>query len=101
MAREIPNPIPWHWTAQDLAEELNAQADECMAESPNLLILKLVEDQDHWAQSGIFSGEQLAAYLDACAAEEERELSWYGDQQDRWNEPEPADPMPAEAGWFI
>jgi hypothetical protein len=75
-------------TASAYALELNSDEDS---------LVRLTTDGLHWAGYGIFTGLELALYLDECAylAKEERK-AWYA-------EPfvvEPVTPDPMK-GWYI
>lgn len=53
-------------TAVELAKEINADARARMAETDGLWIGELAEDYEHWAEYGIYTADELGAYLDAC-----------------------------------
>lgn len=56
-------------TAVDLAKELNASAQKWMDEAPEgdfRWAGLLAEDAEHWAEYGIYTADELGAYLDQC-----------------------------------
>ena len=53
-------------TAAEYAKQLNAEAQVYMDANPGHWIGMLADDDEHWAEYGIFTAEQLGAYLDAC-----------------------------------
>ena len=53
-------------TAVELAKEINADARARMAANEGLWIGELAEDYEHWAEYGIYTADELGAYLDAC-----------------------------------
>lgn len=56
-------------TASEYAKQLNAESREYMAANPGHWIGELAEDEQHWAEYGIHTAEQLMAYLDKCVEE--------------------------------
>lgn len=53
-------------TAAEYAKQLNAEAQVYMDQNPGHWIGMLADDDQHWAEYGIFTAEQLMDYLDAC-----------------------------------
>lgn len=56
-------------TASERAQQINAESRAYMAANPGVWIGELAEDVEHWAEYGIFTADQLDAYLDRCVEE--------------------------------
>lgn len=56
-------------TASEYAIQLNNEAKEYMIANPGHWIGMLAEDAENWAEYGIFTADQLGAYLDRCVEE--------------------------------
>ena len=76
-------------TASEYAKELNADAQKYMEQNPGHWIGMLAEDEEHWAEYGIYTADELGAYLDACveAATTDADRNYYdNDNVDEWQE---------------